>query len=520
MIPSAPSTFFLPDTASTERSQPFQTKHPANVSTQCFAKLMERARTNKAAVDESGLARKNAKTDKVVPEIPRSKRPALKSGRSSEAPKRAENSKSGSVHQNDPVAPGNVLPLAFQGATIVPLPSSSPGMSAAGANPGTGSVEGTGTTSNEPNGEFPEDTARQREQLLSNLRAAMLRLEDADGDGDENDGQPSNIIPFPGQPGHENRIIPVQFRPASGTGATAADTAEPQLPTVASDTEKSAGSNPQFARLESPAEEGLKTTKTNAQAYFLWDSADGAAPNAGRGTSTARRERNMDSRLASAQFDPAGDGASLPDVSSDTPGQATGTNHPPAVEASATHWPSASTSPWNAINEVSPDITTSAPAESAGRVEQINKLVGRETLLFRQHTSDSMAVVLRPDAHTELFLHLSRRDGQIEASVRCERGDFHQLNAHWQQLQETLAHQKVRLNPLLESSSDSFAYPHSNNSSSSGRDETSRQSRADHDYMDEWPAPASPDQEPAHVRSRRESGHRLSTSRPGWETWA
>jgi hypothetical protein len=132
-----------------------------------------------------------------------------------------------------------------------------------------------------------------------------------------------------------------------------------------------------------------------------------------------------------------------------------------------------------------------------------------------------MAVVLRPDANTELFLHLSRRDGQIEASVRCERGDFHQLNALWSQLQDALAQQKVRLNPLQESASDTGAFQrHSDGFPQPGRDEASRQFHSENDFMDEWPAPASPDEQLAHVRSRRESGHRLSTSRPGWETWA
>ena len=43
----------------------------------------------------------------------------------------------------------------------------------------------------------------------------------------------------------------------------------------------------------------------------------------------------------------------------------------------------------------------------------------------------------------------------------------------------------------------------------------------DKQSMDEWPAPASSSTDPAHVRGRGGSRHRrLTTSRPGWETWA
>jgi hypothetical protein len=110
--------------------------------------------------------------------------------------------------------------------------------------------------------------------------------------------------------------------------------------------------------------------------------------------------------------------------------------------------------------------------------------------------------------------------------VRCERGDFHQLNALWSQLQESLGQQKVRLAPLQESATDSGQQAFRNPGGSlsqqgQGREESGRPARGSEDFMEEWPAPASSDQTPAHVRSRGgESGRRHSTSRPGWETWA
>ena len=75
----------------------------------------------------------------------------------------------------------------------------------------------------------------------------------------------------------------------------------------------------------------------------------------------------------------------------------------------------------------------------------------REVMTFRHQRADSMAVVLKPDAGTEIFLHLSMKDGQIEVQARFERGDFAAVNAQWEQLQQSLNRQGVRLGPLQES---------------------------------------------------------------------
>jgi hypothetical protein len=149
------------------------------------------------------------------------------------------------------------------------------------------------------------------------------------------------------------------------------------------------------------------------------------------------------------------------------------------------------------------------------------QLITREVAHIRQHGSDSMAVVLRPDDNTELFLHVSHRNGQIEASVRCERGDFGHLNALWSQLQESLGQQKIRLASLQGSASDTqlFRYP-GGSPGEGGSSPRQQQPPPQEDFVDDWPTSASPANNPAHVRSRRGSRHRLTTSRPGWETWA
>lgn len=61
---------------------------------------------------------------------------------------------------------------------------------------------------------------------------------------------------------------------------------------------------------------------------------------------------------------------------------------------------------------------------------------------------DSMTVVLRPDSHTELSLQLSRRDGVVEIKAQCERGDWGNLGAHWEELQKSLEAKGIRLGQL------------------------------------------------------------------------
>jgi hypothetical protein len=164
--------------------------------------------------------------------------------------------------------------------------------------------------------------------------------------------------------------------------------------------------------------------------------------------------------------------------------------------------------------------STAARTDTTGVVERIAGLVRREVALVRQHSSDSMAVVLRPDAETELLVHFTRRDGQVEAFIRCERGNAQQLGALWPQLQESLAQQRVRLAPLQEGAWNQASFNYSSGTDRNGGGPgADRQPPPDRHSLDEWPAPAS--QSSAHVRGRGGSRHRrVTTSRPGWETWA
>jgi hypothetical protein len=91
-----------------------------------------------------------------------------------------------------------------------------------------------------------------------------------------------------------------------------------------------------------------------------------------------------------------------------------------------------------------------ASVPSAARIEQVERLISREVVVIRQSGADALAISLRVDSRTSLFLQLTNHQGQIEASVRCESGDAGALDAHWKQLQESLARQNVQLLPLQD----------------------------------------------------------------------
>ena len=176
-----------------------------------------------------------------------------------------------------------------------------------------------------------------------------------------------------------------------------------------------------------------------------------------------------------------------------------------------------------------------ASTDAAATVDRISQLVLREAPLVRHHVSGSMAVMLRPDENTELFVHFTQEGGQLQATIRCERGDFHHLNALWPQLQESLAQQKISLAPLEESSSaqhqnsNPFNPPGGSGPDGSGGQRGSGSGPNREDPSD-YPGsvgrprsastPASGGTESATGRGRGDSGNALSPGRPGWETWA
>jgi hypothetical protein len=84
---------------------------------------------------------------------------------------------------------------------------------------------------------------------------------------------------------------------------------------------------------------------------------------------------------------------------------------------------------------------------STSQVERVARMVMQEAMTIRQSGATSLAVSLKVDAHTELFVQLTNHDGLIQASLRCDQGNIAGLAGHWGQLQESLARHNVQLLP-------------------------------------------------------------------------
>jgi hypothetical protein len=62
--------------------------------------------------------------------------------------------------------------------------------------------------------------------------------------------------------------------------------------------------------------------------------------------------------------------------------------------------------------------------------------------------ADSLSLVFKPDSQTEMVLNLKLQGGGIEVRAELNSGNFSNLNQHWQELQDRLAQQGVKLSSL------------------------------------------------------------------------
>lgn len=97
-----------------------------------------------------------------------------------------------------------------------------------------------------------------------------------------------------------------------------------------------------------------------------------------------------------------------------------------------------------------PQVTPLSASASA-TIDRIFRGIVTEVTMMRRIFSDSLAVVLRPDSRTELFVRLETKGDTIQAFVQCECGDTNMLNTHWPELQHSLQHHGVRLMELNQS---------------------------------------------------------------------
>ncbi len=94
------------------------------------------------------------------------------------------------------------------------------------------------------------------------------------------------------------------------------------------------------------------------------------------------------------------------------------------------------------------------PATS--QLARLEQLISNEVVSIREKGADSLGVSVKVDANTQLFLQLTNHNGQLQATLRCERGDFTALDTQWTQLQQALARQNVQLLPPGNGATASF----------------------------------------------------------------
>ena len=85
------------------------------------------------------------------------------------------------------------------------------------------------------------------------------------------------------------------------------------------------------------------------------------------------------------------------------------------------------------------------PIADVPPVERIARAVLDGVAHLRQTKNESVSVVLKPDAGTELLLRVEMRDGALSAQLHFERGGSPALDQHWDELQRRLAEHGVRL---------------------------------------------------------------------------
>ncbi|HXC99377.1 MAG TPA: hypothetical protein VN048_08550 [Verrucomicrobiae bacterium] len=161
-------------------------------------------------------------------------------------------------------------------------------------------------------------------------------------------------------------------------------------------------------------------------------------------------------------------------------------------------------------------VAGSAADSSASQVERVAHLVTQEAMTLRQSGAASLAVSLKLDHQTELFVQLTNHNGQIQASLRCERGNLAGLDGHWGQLQESLARQNVQLLPQEgQSSFRDQAGTFSDAGSKDAGQSSQNQRQPSGNLRGETTLPDQPVNSTVSPKSKTKN-----SGRKGWESWA
>jgi hypothetical protein len=167
------------------------------------------------------------------------------------------------------------------------------------------------------------------------------------------------------------------------------------------------------------------------------------------------------------------------------------------------------------VNTAETSSVVTPPSLSDARmreVERTHDLVSINALRMVESKSDSLQVVIKPGAGTELSLELRHRNGTVEAEAVLQRGDYQLMNQHWPELQQKLEQRGIKLAPLAGETSFSTTGNGNTGTGNFSRQQSSREEAAQQ---------ASAFAEFTVAMNRGGATARLAPAiAGGWESWA
>ncbi len=172
------------------------------------------------------------------------------------------------------------------------------------------------------------------------------------------------------------------------------------------------------------------------------------------------------------------------------------------------------------------EIATLATAKPEPSLPSETLRAMQETILhhsldLKRVGAEALAITVRPDSATELFLHVRKQDGNVVVHVQCEQGNLQEMQSHWNQLSSSLADRGIRLAPLNEPppastpSSGGRGLPGDTPQNSGWFNQGRGFSRRQTEALEDLPMVGSVT-EPLRRRGQRHGGG----SKRGWESWA
>ena len=94
-------------------------------------------------------------------------------------------------------------------------------------------------------------------------------------------------------------------------------------------------------------------------------------------------------------------------------------------------------------------VAVSAPVDARSRIlERTQDMVTLNATRLSDSGNNSMQVVIKPDAGTQLSLELRQQGGKVEVQAVLQQGDFNHLSQQWPDLQQRLNQKGIELAPL------------------------------------------------------------------------